>query len=168
MKRKFMTLMFVLLILPCAFLLTACATNVAGKTYEFDNISAEVNKDISSEDLSKLAVSLELESSASRKDVEKKLNSDLQSFADVMKSKENSATFNTNGSMSVVLNDVKKDYVWKQKGNVVTVNEVFEDGTVDGGNSTELKVVSASRISVKIDSMSGDGYQVRLYYKVVS
>lgn len=160
--------MFVLLILPCTFLLTACATNVAGKTYEFDNISAEVNKDISSEDLAKLAVSLELESSASRKDVEKKLNSDLQSFADAMKDKENSATFNTNGSMSVVLNDVKKDYVWKQKGNVVTVNEVFEDGTVDGGNSTELNVVSASRISVKLDSMSGDGYQVRLYYKVVS
>ena len=160
--------MFVLLILPCAFLLTACTTNVAGKTYEFDNISAEVNQDISSEDLSKLAVSLELESSASRKDVEKKLNSDLQAFADEMKSKENSVTFNTNGSMSVVLNDVKKDYVWKQKGNVVTVNEVFEDGTVDGGNSTEWNVVSASRICVDLDDMSGDGYRVRLYYKVVS
>ena len=168
MKRKFLTLMFVLLILPCAFLLTACATNVAGKSYEFDTISAEVNKDISSEDLSKLAVRLKLDSSASREDVEKKLNSDLKSFADAMKDKENSAYFNTNGKLVVVMNDVKTEYVWKQNGNVVTVNEVFEDGTVDGGKTAELKVVSASRICVDLDDMSGDGYQIKMYYKVVS
>lgn len=168
MKRKILTFLFVLMVLPCVFLLTACATNVAGKTYEFETINAEISSDISDESLSALAVSLGLSVSANKSDVEKKLNSSMQAFTNTLKEKENSATFNTDGTMSVVTNDVQKDYVWSQKGSVVTVNEVFEDGTIDGGNAQELKVVSASRICVKLDSMSGDGYTVKMFYRVVA
>ena len=168
MKRRLLTLLFVLMILPCVFLLTACTTNVAGKTYEFESVKAEVSSDISDENLSNLAVSVGLSASASRKEVEEKLNKQLQTFVDAFKDKENYATFKTDGTMIVVTNDVEKDYVWSQKGSVVTVNEVFEDGTVDGGNSQELKVVSASRISVNLDGMSGDGYTIKMYYKLAA